>query len=69
MYDYIDSAVGIPIAVILWIILLIVTLTSLRKAKLRRDRKFLADRRARRRETHIQLLVENEASITDRLNK
>lgn len=69
MYDYIDPAFGIPLAVILWTVLLIVTLASLRAAKLRRDKKFLADRRAKRRETHIQLLVENEAAITERLNK
>lgn len=69
MYDYIDPAFGIPLAVILWTVLLIVTLASLRAAKLRRDKKFLADRRARRRATHIQMLVENESSFTERLNK
>jgi hypothetical protein len=66
--ESIDPAVGIPLAIVLWLLLLFMTLVSLRLAKVRRDKARRARMRSTRRETYIQLADEAEIAYLDSLD-
>lgn len=67
MYDNIDPAVGIPLTVFLWTLLLVITLVSLRRAKVLRDKKRRIRSRASRRESFIYLANHAEENYIDGL--
>lgn len=54
MIDQLDPAFGVPLAIILWLILFVVTVVSLRRQKVRRYKR-------KRRETYMAALAQQEA--------
>lgn len=58
--DDLPPEVLFPFVVIAWTMLLLVTLVSLRRAKVKRDKYRRAVIRSARRETHIQLAEESD---------
>lgn len=66
--DNLPLSTLVPIAVILWTLLILVTLVSLRRSKVKRDKYRRLLRRAARRETHIQLAEESDPFTKERYN-
>ena len=65
--DYLDPALGIPLAIILWTLLLIIVLVQLRRAKVRRNKAARIARRIAYRESYIQIAEEHEEAYIESL--
>lgn len=66
MFDYIPPYILAPLAIFLWLVVLMSWLVSLRRAKVRQIKALRLARRAARRESHIQLANEADTTITER---
>lgn len=65
--DSIDPAFGIPLAIILWTVLLMTILIGLRRAKVRADKYRRMALRTKRRETYIQIAEYKEREYVEGL--
>lgn len=65
--DYIDPAFAWPLIVILWVLLIVITLVSLRRAKIKRDKQRRREEYLRRRETYIAVKNNEDEAYVEQL--
>jgi len=62
--NWIDPAGAVPVIIILWVILLLITLVSLRRRKIRRDRELRYMQDYARRDAYIAARLYEEEEET-----